>query len=114
MVWIWVRRSLRYYRLRHLAFAGTVALTSAILSGALLTGESLRQGLQSGLQARLGKVRSAVYLSEGLFPASLAGRLPDAQAALLLRGELLTADGAVCANARNAGAGSLNQIPGRE
>ncbi len=113
MVWIWVRRSLRYYRLRHLAFAGTVALTSAILSGALLTGESLRQGLQSGLRARLGKVRSAVYLSEGLFPASLAGRLPDAQAALLLRGELLTADGAVCADrAQIIGVGLTNSAAG--
>ena len=97
MVGVWVRRSLRYYRARHLVFAGTVALTSAILCGALLTGESLQQGLRRDLQARLGAVRSAVYLSEGLFPASLAQRLPVTQAALLLKGELLTADGELCA-----------------
>ncbi len=97
MVGVWVRRSLRHYRVRHLVFAGTVALTSAILCAALLTGESLRQGLFRDLKARLGDVRSAVYLSEGVFPASLAQRLPDTQAALLLKGELLTANGVVCA-----------------
>ena len=98
MVGVWVRRSLRYYRARHLVFAGTVALTSAILCAALLTGESLRQGLFRDLKARLGDARSAVYLSEGVFPASLAQRLPDTQAALLLKGELLTAGGVVCAD----------------
>lgn len=98
MVGTWVRRSLRYYRTRHLMFAGTVALASAILCGALLTGESLQQGLLRDLHARLGAVRSAVYLSEGVFPASLAQRLPDTQAALLLRGEVLAADGALCAD----------------
>jgi len=45
MVGVWVRRSLRYYRVRHLVFAGTAALTSAILCAALLTCESLQQGL---------------------------------------------------------------------
>ena len=98
MLGIWVKRSLRYYGARHLLFAGTVALTSAVLCGALLTGESLRQGLQRDLRARLGSVRSAVLLREGVFPADLAQRLPDAQAALLLKGELLTADGISCAS----------------
>ena len=98
MVLIWVKRSLRYYGARHLAFAGTAALAAAILSAALLTGESLQEGLRRGLVERLGRVRSAVFLAEGLFPASLAQRLPGAQAALLLRGELLTGAGAVCAN----------------
>jgi len=97
MVGTWVRRSLRYYRARHLVFAGTVALTSAILCAALLTGGSLQQGLQRDLRARLGAVRSAVHLAEGVFPASLTQRLPDAEAALLLRGELLTAGGLLCA-----------------
>ena len=98
MIGTWVRRSLRYYGTRHLMFAGTVALTSAILCAALLTGESLQESLLRDLHARLGAVRSAVYLSEGVFPVSLAQRLPDAQAALLLKGELLTAEGAVCAD----------------
>jgi ABC-type lipoprotein release transport system permease subunit len=98
MVGTWVSRSLRYYKARHLVFAGTVALTSAILCAALLTGESLRQGLRRDLNARLGSVRSAVYLPEGLFPAGLTQRLPETQAALLLKGELLTAEGEVCAD----------------
>ncbi len=98
MLGTWVKRSLRYYGARHLAFAGTVALTAAILSAALLTGESLQQGLRQGLAQRLGPVRTAVTLSEGVFPASLARRLPDTQAALLLRGDLLDGAGAVCAD----------------
>ncbi len=106
----WVRRSLRYYRTRHLVFAGAVALTSAILCAALLTGESLRQGLLRDLRARLGAVRSAVYLSEGVFPATLAQRLPDTQAALLLKGELLTAEGTLCA----AGAQIIGPTSGRD
>jgi|GEM_PF-1734370 len=97
MVGTWVKRSLRYYAARHVVFAGTVALTSAILCAALLTGESLQEGLRRGLRERLGRVRSAAVLGEGVFPASLAERLPEAQAALLLRGELLTAAGEVCA-----------------
>jgi hypothetical protein len=91
-------RSLRHYRARHGVFAGTVALTSAILCAALLTGESLQAGLRRGLRERLGPVRSAVLLTEGVFPASLAQRLPDTRAALLLSGELLTSEGAVCAS----------------
>jgi ABC-type lipoprotein release transport system permease subunit len=93
-------------------FAGTVALTSAILCAALLTGESLRQGLRRDLDARLGSVRSAVYLSEGLFPATLAQRLPDTQAALLLKGELLTSGGAVCAG--DAQILGVTSSPGRD
>lgn len=98
MVWIWVKRSLRYYGARHLAFAGAAALTAAILGAALLTGESLQAGLRRGLVERLGPTRSAVFLPAGVFPVSLAQRLPGAQAALLLKGELLNADGAVCAD----------------
>ena len=96
--WTWVKRSLRYYRARHGVFAATAALTAAVLGAALLTGESLQAGLRAGLHARLGAARSAVLLAEGVFPADLAQRLPDTEAALLLRGELLTADGAVCAS----------------
>jgi ABC-type lipoprotein release transport system permease subunit len=98
MVGTWVKRSLSYYRTRHLAFAGTVALTTAILCAALLTGESLRQGLGRDLRARLGAVRAAVFFPEGLFPVTLAQRLHGAQAALLLKGELLTSDSVMCAN----------------
>jgi ABC-type lipoprotein release transport system permease subunit len=98
MLGTWVNRSLRFYGARHLVFAGTVALTSAILCAVLLTGESLEAGLRLGLRERLGQVRTAVVLTEGVFPASLVERLPDAQAVLLLKGELLSAAGAVCAD----------------
>jgi len=98
MLGTWVKRSLRHYGVRHAVFAGTVALASAVLCAALLTGESLEAGLRRGLRERLGPIRSAVSLSEGTFPAALAGRLPSTRAALLLRGELLDASGSVCAS----------------
>jgi len=89
---------LLYYRARHAVFAGTAALAAAILCAALLTGESLQAGLRRGLRERLGATRSAVYLTEGVFAVSLAKRLPNTQAALLLNGQLLDSDGAVCAD----------------
>lgn len=97
MIARWVRRSLFFYRLHHLLFATTVALTAALLSAALMTGESLKQGLRQGLTARLGAIRSSVYLETGLFPVSLATRLPQTQAGLLLNGELLSDEETVCA-----------------
>ncbi len=106
MLGIWVKRSLRYYGLRQALFAATAALTTAILSAALLTGDSLRRTLARGVAARLGTVRSAALRDAGPFPAALADRLPDTQAALLLNGELLTSGGGVCAGrAQILGAG---------
>ena len=93
----WVRRNLRHYRLRHAVFAATCALTAAIFCAALLTGESLQASLRAGLRARLGAIRSVALLADGVFPADMAQRLPGSEAALLLRGELLTAEGLVCA-----------------
>ena len=94
----WCIQSLRFYKGRHLVFVLTAALCAAILSGALGTGESLHKGLFRDLNARLGNVRSGVVRSRGLFPASLADRIPDSQSALLLRGEMLDSQGVVCAD----------------
>ncbi|HOM58438.1 MAG TPA: ABC transporter permease [Kiritimatiellia bacterium] len=106
MLGIWVKRSLRYYGLRQVLFAATAALTTAILSAALLTGESLRRTLARGVTARLGTIRSVILRDAGPFPATLADRLPDTQAVLLLNGELLTSEGIVCdARAQILGAG---------
>ncbi len=91
----WLSATLRYYRLQHLIFGAIVVLASAILTAALLAGNSLQQGLQQKLHQRLGRIRSALYLVEGGFPADLAERVPGSEAALLLRGELLDAGGEV-------------------
>lgn len=97
----WCARSLRFYGWRHLIFALTAALAAAILSAALSAGDSLQAGLQRDLRLRLGATRSAVILAEGLFPASLAERLGDSEASLLLQGELLDSSGVVCADKVN-------------
>jgi putative ABC transport system permease protein len=97
----WCVQSLRRYRFRHLVYALTAALCAAILSAALSTGESLQAGLRRDLAARLGGVRSGVIRSRGLFPVSLAQRIPESEAALMLRGEMLDSSGIVCADRVN-------------
>ncbi|MFA7173126.1 MAG: ABC transporter permease [Kiritimatiellia bacterium] len=97
----WSLESLWFYRWRHLIFVLTAALSAAILSAALSAGDSLQAGLQRDLRLRLGNTRSAVILTEGLFPASLAERLGESEASLLLRGEMLDANGVVCADKVN-------------
>jgi hypothetical protein len=97
----WCIQSLRFYKSRHLIFALTAALCAAILSAALGTGESLQIGLLRDLRARLGDVRSGVVRTRGLFPVSLAERIPDCEAALMLRGEMLDTSGIVCAGRVN-------------
>jgi hypothetical protein len=79
-------------------FCGYVRVTAAIFCAALLTGESLQASLRAGLRARLGAIRSVALLTDGVFPADMAQRLPGSEAALLLRGELLNAEGVVCAS----------------
>jgi len=97
----WSKESLRFYKWRHLIFAFTAALAAAVLSAALSAGDSLQAGLQRDLRLRLGAVRSAVIFKEGLFPASLAQRVGDSEAALMLRGEILDTTGTVCADKVN-------------
>ncbi len=97
----WCAQSLHRYRFRHLVYALTAALCAAILGAALLTGESLQAGLRRDLVDRLGGVRSGVIRSRGLFPVSLAQRIPGSEAALMLRGEMLDAAGIVCADRVN-------------
>ena len=97
----WSRESLKFYKWRHLIFAFTAALAAAILSAALSAGESLQAGLQRDLHARLGEVRSAVILAKGLFTASLAERVGNSEAALMLRGEMLDSSGTLCADDLN-------------
>ncbi|MFW6125383.1 MAG: ABC transporter permease, partial [Pirellulales bacterium] len=86
-----IAASLRHYWRTHLAVAGTVVVTTAVLTGALLVGDSMRGSLRSLAIERLGRI-DRVLLAERFFRAELAEQITpdngngtiDAQAAILL------------------------------
>jgi ABC-type lipoprotein release transport system permease subunit len=69
-----VLRSLIYYRRLHFAVALGAAVTTAVLTGALLVGDSVRGSLRDLSLERLGKIDFAV-ISEHLFRQNLSGEL---------------------------------------
>lgn len=61
-----ILRSLRYYWRIHLAVLAGAALTTAVLTGALLVGDSVRGSLRSLVLERLGRIEHAL-ISEKFF-----------------------------------------------
>ncbi len=88
-------KSALYHRRMHLAVGAGVAIACAVLTGALITGDSIRASLRSLARERLGRFHFAVA-GERLFAAGAAERLasssrwPEGAAppvpALILRG----------------------------
>ncbi len=70
-----IRRNLRYYARTHLGVAAGAFLAAMVLTGALITGDSLRHSLREITRLRLGKARFAVTSSPRFFLADLADRL---------------------------------------
>src|SRR6476620_11606996 len=58
--WRFILASLRHYRRIHLAVALGVAVATAVLTGALLVGDSVRGSLRDLTLQRLGRIDSAV------------------------------------------------------
>jgi len=91
--------SLRYFWRAHVAIAAGAAVATAVLSGALLVGDSVRTSLQRLTLERLGQIELALP-SESFVPGSLAARLGShpaldghrTVAALLVRGAARSAD----------------------
>lgn len=69
-----MRRSLKHYWRMHVAVMLGAAAATAVLTGALLVGDSVRGSLRDLTLERLGKIDHAV-LSENLFHTNLAARL---------------------------------------
>ena len=80
-------KTLRYFWRRNLTVAGAVAITTAVLAGALLVGDSVRGSLRALTLDRLGSIRS-VLLSDRFFHQHLVQEIghPNAAAAVLLQG----------------------------
>jgi ABC-type lipoprotein release transport system permease subunit len=99
-----ILRSLRFYWRTHLGVLLGVAVAGAILTGALVVGDSVRASLRQAALARLGTIQSALATPDRFFRAALADELqPDLHATvaplLLLRGASTLPDGSARANA---------------
>src|SRR5690349_4940802 len=100
--WRFIRAGLRHYRRIHVAVALGVTVATAVLTGALLVGDSVRGSLRDLTLARLGRIDSAV-VSGRPFRAQLANELASdaefkefftaAEPALLLNGSLQAGSG---------------------
>ena len=92
-----ILRSLRFYWRTHLSVLAGVALTSAILTGALAVGDSVRHSLRQLALLRLGRITHALPPSDRLFRAALADETVTAPV-LLLTGTVALPDGSARAN----------------
>ena len=83
-----VLQSLRYYRKLNFAVVLGIALSTAILVGALVVGDSVRYTLQQIVAQRLGKTSRVITAGERLFSQQLAtgiARQTGAETSALLR-----------------------------
>lgn len=68
-------RGFQHYRALHAAVLGGVLLTAAILSGALVVGDSVKESLSRNAAARLSKSTAALVGGERFFTEALADRV---------------------------------------
>jgi putative ABC transport system permease protein len=80
-----VRRNLVYFRRTNLAVIAGVATAVAVLSGALLVGDSVRGSLRDLALARLGRTE-AVVASAGFFREKLSAEIPGSVPIIVLQG----------------------------
>lgn len=73
-----ILQSLRHYRRQHLSLALGVALSAAVITGALIVGDSMRYSLESIAARRLGQITHTVTAVDRYFTDSLAVRLENA------------------------------------
>src|SRR5688572_8280184 len=70
--WTLARRSVAFYFRSHLGTILGAAIATAVLTGALLVGDSVRGSLRSMALARLGKIDAALASGDRLFRSELA------------------------------------------
>src|SRR5437867_1219659 len=104
-----VRRGLVYYWRTHAAVVVGVAAAVAVLSGALLVGDSVRGSLADLVRQRLGRTDSVV-VSSGFFREALADGLsaqPEFKASFKAAVPLITAQAFVTVQDGGARAGHV-------
>jgi len=70
-----IKRDARHYFKSHAAVALCAALSTAVLTGALLVGDSVRFSLKSQALSRLGETKTALYSGERFFREALADEI---------------------------------------
>lgn len=70
-----ILRTLRYFWKQNLALALGVAISTAVITGALVVGDSVRYSLLKIVELRLGRITHAISAGDRYFPISLAARL---------------------------------------
>jgi len=70
-----ILRNLKYYRKPYLAILAGTVISTAVLTGALVVGDSVRFSLEQLTDIRLGKTRFAIQSGDRLFRQELAGEL---------------------------------------
>src|SRR5688500_11643847 len=101
--WTLARRSVAFYFRSHLGTVFGAAIATAVLTGALLVGDSVRGSLRAMALARIGKIDTALASGDRLFRAELAKNLGrelggKVAAALQVLGSANTPDGLARAN----------------
>lgn len=98
------RRSVQFYFRAHLGTVAGVAIATAVLTGALLVGDSVRGSLREMALARLGKIGFALASGDRLFRFALADEMQRESSgvevipALIVSGTASTPDGGARAN----------------
>ncbi|BBO35041.1 FtsX-like permease family protein [Lacipirellula parvula] len=82
--WTYIRASLRQYRRVHLAVAAGVAVTTAVITGALLVGDSMRGSLRDLALGSLGRIDSVLIAEHPFREEGLLADNADVKAAPLL------------------------------
>jgi putative ABC transport system permease protein len=75
--WKFLSRSLAYYARSHFGTLMGACIASAVLTGALMVGDSVRGSLYQMAMVRLGKVDTAIVGNDRLFQEDLAQRMQD-------------------------------------
>ncbi len=77
----WLVRNLTFYWRHHLAVGLAVAVATAVLTGALVVGDSVKGTLRYALDARLGQTASAVLTQDRFVTEAFAERMGVASVA---------------------------------
>ncbi|MFZ5939201.1 MAG: FtsX-like permease family protein [Bacteroidota bacterium] len=91
-------KSLLHYRLKHLAVLTGIAVSMAVLTGALMVGDTVAWNLRKMVDLRLGRITHSVNCGDRFVTLDLAGRMEEQSELLVapimqLQGMLLTPDG---------------------
>ncbi len=97
-VWSFILSSARHYARAHLGLLLGAFLASAILSGSLLVGDSVKASLRHVAELRLGKIRTGVLGGDRWFSQRLARKLQRAPL-IIANGSVSAATGTARANA---------------